>query len=178
MKIVVTGKTGVGKTTLLKSTSFTNVLIIDDLIKNTFYKKGHPVFKLIVSNYGESIVQNDKIDTKTLGKIVFNEEGGLDKLALLVLPFITEYINSLEGSWLIELATYINYEKQFMRMFNKVILIERDSTLVENKFKNSKGEIVQTIKENPINTDFIIKNNNSIEEAKSQLIDFLSNIGF
>lgn len=178
MKVVVTGKTGVGKTTLLKNTSFENVLIVDKLIKNTFYKKGHQVFKLLVATYGQVIIQDDKIDTKALGKIVFNEEKGLDKLALLVLPFIAEYIKSLEGHWLIELATYINYEKQFKEMFDKVIIVERDSTLVENKFWNKNGKPIQTIKDIPINADFLLINDGTIDEAKDKLHNFLLSVGF
>lgn len=178
MKVVVTGKTGVGKTSLLKSIPLNNVLIIDELIKNIFYKIGHPVFEIVVSTYGGTIVQNDKIDTKKLGEIIFNEEQGLDKLALLVLPFIAEYINSLSGDWLIELATYINYEKEFKGLFDKVILIERDSTLVENKFRNEDGKPIQPIRDIPIKTDFLLVNNNAVEDVKQELHNFLLSIGF
>jgi dephospho-CoA kinase len=35
--ILITGKTGVGKTTILKETKLNNIYYMDDVIKNKFY---------------------------------------------------------------------------------------------------------------------------------------------
>lgn len=178
MRIVVTGTTGVGKTSILKSLNSNRVLFVDELVKKVFYKRGHLVFNLVVAEYGEEVVDDEVIDTSRLSEMVIEKEEELNKLALIVMPFIIEYVNSLNGDWVVELATYLNYESCFKTIFDKVVLIKRPPNLVENKFKNSKGEAIHTIKENTINADLIIKNNTSIEAAKSELTDFLLSIGF
>lgn len=178
MKIIVTGKTGVGKTTILKNSNFKQILFADELVKEKFYVKGHEVFNKVVTLFGDGIVSVDKIDTKKLGTFVLSDQLKLHQLSLLVIPFVKDYINNLDGNWIIEMAGFINYQKEFKDVFDKIILVERDSNLVENKFKNSKGEVIQLIEETPVNADFIIKNNSSIANATSQLNDFLLSIGF
>lgn len=178
MKLVVAGKTSVGKTEILTKLGISNILFVDNLVKEVFYKRGHPVFEKVTSEFGMTIIEGDFINTKELSKFVSLDEKKLEKLSLIVIPFIHEYIKSLSGNWLVEMAIYINYEEHFLALFDKVVLIERNPILVENKFINEKGEPIQTIKDTPINADFLLINDGTIEEAKDKLHNFLLSVGF
>lgn len=98
MKIIVTGKTGVGKTTILKDLKFENTLFMDDFVKENFYVSGHPVFDKVVNMFGNEIISFDKIDTRKLWGIVLSDRSKLQKLSYIVIPFVKRYIQSLEGN--------------------------------------------------------------------------------
>ena len=171
MKILITGKTGVGKTTLLKNLENKNIIFADDLVKNVFYKNDHPCFKQVVNHFGNEIITNDHIDTKKLGSIVLNNQREFDELSNIVNPFVYEYIKNLNGDYIIEMAAYAKYESYFKDLFDKVILITRDKQIMDDKFKYMNSRV------NPLNVepekfDYKIINDNldrATEELKQQI---------
>lgn len=177
VKIVVTGKTGVGKTTLIKELNSKQILFMDSFIKENFYVKGHPVFDIVVSVFGEEVIFENKINTKKLGAIVFSSLEKLDTLSLAILPFVKRHIQELQGDWIIEMATFINYQEEFKGVFDKVILIQRDEEKITKKLFDKDGNEVKTIKNNKVYADFTIDNNDSLEEGSKKLRDVLLKLG-
>lgn len=178
MKIIVTGKTGVGKTTILKDLKFENTLFMDDFVKENFYVSGHPVFDEVVNLFGTEIISFDKIDTRKLWGIVLSDRSKLQKLSYIVIPFVKRYIQSLEGNWLIEMAGYINYQKEFENVFDKVILVTRDEESITKKLLDKEGNTVITIKDVEVKNDFKLVNNGVIEESVKKLHKILWELNF
>ena len=169
--IVITGKSGVGKTAILNFLNFKNIFFADDFVKKVLYKNDHEVatkiYKLFPQTKG-----NDFVDTKKLGKILFNNKNTLDKIHSLVSPYVIKKIKSLESNYIVEMSVYINYEHIYKNLFDKVILIERDFEDL-NKFNHIKN-MKQPIEDNKIKYDFKILNNDSIKQASNKLKQILS----
>ncbi len=169
MKIIMTGKTGVGKTEILNAIGFENSLIVDDLVKNVFYKHDHPAFKEVVELFGDDIVKGDFINAKLLGEKVLRSKRKMKKLSWIVLPYIQNHIAQLKGDWLIELAVYINYEKWFKILVDKVVLVTRKKKLTTYPFSYLKGRKVKLIKNKKIAYDLKIENNLELADAAESL---------
>ena len=171
--IVVTGRSGVGKSLILNNSSAKNVHYMDKIIK-TFYKRNYKLYWDIKSEFGSSVVGLLKVNTKKLGIIVFNNTEKLDKLDLIVRPYIEEYLSALkqdkENKHIVEMAIFIKLESWYKQYFSKVILIDRPVNL-DNKFKYMENK-KQPIKQINIKYDLLIKDN-SLEKSINKLIQFL-----
>lgn len=163
---IVTGKSGVGKTTILKASKLKNIFYADDFVKNNLYKNNHDVAKQIYKLWPE--VKGEKfVDTKKLGKILFKNQHLLDKVHSLISSYVIEKITSLPKNSIIEMSAYINYEKIYKDLFQTVILIERDFEDLQ-KF-NHIPNMHQPIKDNLIKYNFKINNNTNIKNAANKL---------
>lgn len=172
--IVVTGKTGVGKTTILKRIN-KEVIHLDDVIKNVFYKRNFKLYWDIKEQFGSEFVGLRKVNTAKLGKLVFNEPNQLEKLNSVALPYIKTYLQVLKETnkeAIVEMAIYINNEKEFSKFFDKVVLIDRPQHL-KDKFKYLDKEI-QPIKKTKIKSDLIIKDKD-LDKAVDKLNKYLNN---
>jgi len=87
VQLLVTGKSGVGKTAILKKLNYKNIFYADEFVKDVLYKKGHPIFKQITKMY-PSVEYEGKIDTKRLGKLILNDKDKLKNISELVKPFV------------------------------------------------------------------------------------------
>lgn len=171
-KIVITGMTSSGKSAIIDKIKGIKIIKADDLIKEIFYKKGHPVYDKIISIYGKNILTNDKIDPKKLGPLVINDERKLTELSQIVNGPFVEYINNINEDILVESATYMNYEKDLKNAFNKVILVTREHKIFDNKFEYLDDK-KNTIKKANIHYDLLVQNNGSIEEAIKAVQEFI-----
>ena len=175
MLILVTGKSGVGKSAVLKKVKFKNKVNMDEVVKKQFYKKGHPMFDDVVKLFGESVVTGKKIDTAKLGPIVFKDKDLLVKLSDLVHPHVIKYLKSLEGKWIVEMAGYINYQDKYEGVFDKLILITRNNPDISNKFKYvDKKE--NPIKDLPVKYDYLVENNSTIKEAAKVVLSLVESM--
>lgn len=172
--IVVTGRSGVGKTLLLHKSSVKNVHYMDDIVKD-FYKKNCKLYWDIKEEFGSSVVDFSKVDTSKLGKIVFNNPKKLKKLDFIVRPYIEMYLNVLkqdkDNVHIVEMAVYLKLESWYKKYFDKIILIDRPFNL-DNKFKYMDSK-KQPLKLTKIKYDLIIKEE-SLEKSIKQLIRFLN----
>lgn len=164
MLILVTGKSGAGKTTILKGVQFKNIVYMDDVVKNEFYIKGHPLFDQIVNEFGSDVVNDDKIDTRKLGTIVFNDSKKMKILNALVKPHVVNYLKSLKGKWVVEMAAYINLEDDYKDLFDIKILIEVTDEKIDDKF-NYLVNKKQPISDKTIKYDFLINNDGPLETS-------------
>ena len=172
MKIVVTGKMGVGKSTILKSSDLDNVYYSDNFVKDILYVENHDVYNTLMRWY-PTLTRSKKIDTKELGSILFNNKNELEKVSNLVAKYVKKWIVSLPDFSIVEMATYIKYEEFYKQYFDKVILIERDyEDLSKASYINN---MKQPIEDKSIKVDKIIKNIN-INESSNELIKYIENV--
>ena len=123
--IVVTGKSGVGKTWALKKLQPDNVIDMDKVVKNMMYKSPHLAFRQVKSVFGSQVLSEDKksIDTQKLGQIVLTNKKALNKLNSIMIFHIKSYIKTLPDNSIVELAIYMNHEHEFKALFSRVIFI-------------------------------------------------------
>lgn len=95
MKIIgITGNSGSGKTTVSKIFRKHNSYIFDaDEINTRILLKDGLAYKSVVNEFGICILdENENIDKKKLGKIVFEDKNKLSKLVDINHKYIVEYI--------------------------------------------------------------------------------------
>lgn len=98
MIIGICGKSGSGKSTLARN-------IIDCIDREVVYldidKIGHHVLQIdrvkeeLVRVFGLSIISNNSVDRKKLGKIVFRDKEEMNKLTDITWKYMEEYISSV-----------------------------------------------------------------------------------
>ena len=90
----VTGNICAGKSAVCNILEDIGAQIIDaDIITHDVMKSYGPVFKDIVEEFGEKILNNKgEIDRKILGQIVFSDKSSLNRLELLLHPMIRSKI--------------------------------------------------------------------------------------
>lgn len=178
MLIVVTGVSGVGKTSILQSIDNWKVINMDEFIWNNFYKSDHLVYKKIVTIFGKNILSNNKIDKAKLGSIVFNNDLELKKLDKILLPYIQEFFNDLKKinqNFIIEMATYIHYENYFKDIFDVVILIDRRKPILKDKFNYLKNK-KNPIQLNKIKFNYKVDNSGLLEKSIKQFKNIIYNL--
>lgn len=199
MKICITGKPGVGKTYALKylKSLGCNVFETDKYVVE-IYRKNNVGYKLIKKVFGSKFVNNQAVDRKKLGQMVFTQPKMLIKLSNLINPIIAKKIKSLDSkkTWFIELGTYLYYSKFFSNFFDRIILIfnskNAQNIIKNNKFlylkkiptffvensKKSKSSLYyienKINKKSSINVDYIVDNCSTKNFFKKNLVKFLT----
>ena len=163
---VVTGQSGSGKTTILKSLGYASVYFADEFVKNVLYKKGHPVYNKIVEMF-TSLKQEEYIDTKELGPILFGDKDKLEQINKLIFEYVSKWLKSLPGGAIVEMAAYMHLEEMYKPFFGKVVLVERDNKDT-SKFDHIEKQF-QPIENKKIKYDILIKNNGHIADATIEL---------
>lgn len=134
MKIVVTGKTGVGKSEILKNSSFKKFIEMDKYVKEFFYTDPKNI-ELLVKEFGKGILNKDgTVSFSELGKLVIGNKANMEKLEKYTLPFIYESIRSFKPPFVVELPIYLVHEDYFKDLFDYVVLVERAERKLDDKF--------------------------------------------
>ncbi len=163
MIVTVTGKAGSGKSLASKVFASKGFKLIDaDRI-------GHDVLeypdvkKNIVSVFGENVLNEDKIDRKILGDIVFNDKNKLKELNKIVHPVICkEIMNSVSspGNFVIDAALF--YELNLVDITDIIVLVTAPREMVYKRLsKKYSKEIIDNIYKSqklPKNYDYLIEN--------------------
>lgn len=135
MKIVITGKTGSGKSELLKNSTYKKAIDMDSYVKEHFYTNPKNI-ELLVNEFGKGILNKDgSISFPELGKLVIGNKKNMDKLEKHTLPFIYEEIRNFKSPAVVELPIYLIHEDYFKNLFNYVILIESKNRNLDDKFE-------------------------------------------
>lgn len=181
MLICITGKSGVGKTTVINYLKFKgiNSFIMDDYIKE-LYRVNQPGYNLIGKNFGVKYLNTYEVNTAKLSKLVFNNKDEMKKLEDLIWPFITKKILELNKSGktiFVELAILMKNPNYWCKFFDRVIIIDRLDALIysENKFKLfNKKQVRDSIKYCDVINSIHIDNNKSLDELYSKTDNIIS----
>ena len=189
MKIIgVTGGVGAGKSTVLdylKETYHAH-LILADLVGHEVMEPGLSAYDAIIETFGREILSEDQtIDRKKLGDIVFHKEEMRQKLNAIVHPAVKqEILRRIEQAKLenvsytvVEAALFL--EENYDAFCNETWYIYTDEKIRRQRLKESRGysdeRIDQIFRSQKTHEEFqkrclfMIDNNGSEEETFRQI---------
>lgn len=193
MKALIVGLTGgivSGKTTVADMFRELGADIIDaDIIAREVVRPKEKAWEKIVKHFGVGILrENQEINRKKLGNIVFSDKNKLKLLNQITHPEITELIkkkleniinnNNRNNVCIVDVP--LLFETGFENMMNKIIvvyldpkkqinrLMKRNNLTREDALKRIKTQI--PIEEKVKMADYIIDNSNSLEYTKKQVL--------
>jgi dephospho-CoA kinase len=178
------GGIGSGKTSVSEILSSLGVDVIDaDKVGHEVYIPDSEGWRKVISVFGQGIVdQQNEIDRKKLGAIVFGDPKEMDKLNKLMHPImyklIQEKINKLadNGVEFVVLEAAILLEANWQPLTDEIWLAKADQEIViervqlRNKF--TREEIIKRIQSQMSNeerekhADIVISNDGTLEELK------------
>lgn len=191
MIIGITGSIASGKTVVTNYLLNNNYKVIDsDKISHEVLLINDVKQKLI-NNFSDIIIDNNnQIDRKQLGKIIFNNKEKKELLQSIVFPYIIKEINNqieinknekfifLDAPLLIEynllylvdkvIVVNINRNKQIER------LMRRDN--IDYEYANNKINSQLSLQEKLKHADFIIDNNLDINNTINQINNILKQL--
>jgi len=189
--IGLTGGIVSGKSTVANMFKKLGAEIIDaDIIGHNIITPHKPAWKKIIEIFGKNILKKDLfIDRKKLGYLVFNNKKLLKKLNEITHPdiekAIIQKINNFKNSKhantkVIIIDAPLIYETGIDRLMDKIILVnlkekeqikrlaQRNGFTKEESLKRIKSQIPN--KEKAEKADYIINNNDSLENTRKQAI--------
>jgi dephospho-CoA kinase len=178
------GGIGSGKTSVSEILNSLGVDVIDaDKVGHEVYIPDSEGWRKVISVFGQGIVdQQNEIDRKKLGAIVFGDPKEMDKLNKLMHPImyklIQEKINKLadNGVEFVVLEAAILLEANWQPLTDEIWLAKADQEIViervqlRNKF--TREEIIKRIQSQMSNeerekhADIVISNDGTLEELK------------
>lgn len=184
----LTGGIATGKSTVARMLKEMGAPLIDlDVIAREVVEPEKPAWKDIVGYFGKQVLQADKnIDRKKLSDIVFKDFEKRKKLESFTHPRILEellrQVNEIAGkdpNAIIQVDVPLLIELNLQYIFHKVLVVYvSETTQIERLMKRdgiSKEEAESRLKAQlPIDekvgyADFVIKNDQSIEETRQQV---------
>lgn len=186
MLICVTGISGVGKTTILNELvkKGYHVEFLDSII-HKYYLFNNEGYKIIKKHFGANFINQNEVDRKRLGNLVFNNPNELEKLNNLIEPLVIKIILKIKKQAtknkiiIVEAAALLNNYDRYASFFDKIVLIKAPKKLIEANLKIKFSHLGNNF-QNPVkffkglNFDFIINNNGSIQKACKSLENYLN----
>ncbi|MCP4754302.1 MAG: dephospho-CoA kinase [Proteobacteria bacterium] len=186
----VTGGIASGKSTVAKMLEEKGAPIVDfDVITRQVQEPGKPAWKDIVDFFGKQVLQEDNsLDRKKLSNIVFNDLEKRKKLESFVHPQIgIEFVRQIEEitgkdpNAIIQVVIPLLIETNMQYMFHKnlVVYVDKETQIERLALRDgiSKEEAANILgSQLPIDekvgyADFVIKNEDSVEETEKQVED-------
>ncbi len=188
MILGITGISGSGKHTAAHYFKQKGWVILDaDKIAHHSYRPYTNVWKAIVKEYGESILnQDDTINRVKLGKIVFGTsrpdkaEKALKRLSRIVHPYVKRRIKNRihyhfrRQSDIVVLAAL--WEELCLKdICDKILLIKAPRRLMSRRIQQRDGISPKTYEmrvknqTEPPQPDFIVENNGSLQDFRGKL---------
>lgn len=186
MLICITGLSGVGKTTILNELKNEYKIAILDTLVHEHYCVNDRGYDIIKNNFGIEYVNENGVDRKKLGQLVFSDAEQMDKLNLLLEPLIIDIIEKLKKQAineivLVEAAALLTNYDRYSRFFDKIILIQaphdrvmqntKNKFFYLDKFENFVWELNSKMK-----FDLVVDNNESPKNAVTKISNFLAKI--
>ncbi len=186
----ITGGIGSGKSTVSEIFENENcvVLYADDIAKDVI-RNNEKVKEKISKTFGAECFNNGKLNAKVLAEKVFNDSEKLNKLNSIVHPptikNIEQQILHLEKfNKLIFVEAALIFEAKMDNLFDYIILVTADEEIRINRVLQRGVETASEIKNRMMNqmpedkkngkSDFVIMNNDSLEELKTKTLFFLN----
>lgn len=190
MTVIVglTGGIAMGKTTISQFLKSKAIPVVDaDKIAHEILTVDEVKVKLM-DTFGESILdKNQNIDRRKLGPIVFNDQRQLEKLNIIVQPYIrTEIVRQLDtfsASKVVVLDAPVLFEQGYEKMVDYLMVIKTSAQIQVERLmqRDSLNEIdaqkrIQAqmpIEEKVKKADIVIDTSGTIEETRSQVVKWL-----
>lgn len=190
MTVIVglTGGIAMGKTTISQFLKSKAIPVVDaDQIAHEILTVDEVKVKLM-DTFGESILdKNQNIDRRKLGPIVFNDQRQLEKLNIIVQPYIrTEIVRQLDtfsASKVVVLDAPVLFEQGYEKMVDYLMVIKTSAQIQVERLmqRDSLNEIdaqkrIQAqmpIEEKVKKADIVIDTGGTIEETRSQVVKWL-----
>ena len=183
--IALTGGSGCGKSVVAKAASDLGFKHIDaDLIGHDIILKPQKAYYEIVKAFGSGVLdENDEINRRKLGEIVFSDTEKLELLSKITHPAITEKIlDMLEERTIIDGAVLYK-TPDLLSKCNYIIAVtnsdERRADFICKRDNLDKETAMARIKSQPDNSfytknaDFIIESDCGIEEMYKKSVDVI-----
>lgn len=171
MVIGITGGIGSGKSTVLKyiNENYDVEVLLTDNIAKDLMKPGMISYNLIVEYFGDEILSGEEIDSKKLGKIVFNNKEKLGKLNSFTHPYVFEYIEnfiSIHSDKIIFIESALLMSTKLKDMCDKILYVETDLEIRKERLMSGREYTLERIEE-------VLKNQNS--EYNEQMNKIVNN---
>lgn len=190
MKIIgLTGTVGCGKSTIgkLMQDNFSVKLMMTDTLGHLAIKKGSSGYDKAVKLFGNEILtEQEEIDRKILGRIVFENKEKLNKLNGIIHPWVKYYLSE-DITKEIQLSRYqfyviesaILFETGLDKMCQESWYIDTQDDIRRERLKVNRGysdEKIELILSNQReknffmeHCDYIIENNRNISDVLQQI---------
>ncbi|MCK5945745.1 MAG: dephospho-CoA kinase [Mycoplasmataceae bacterium] len=173
MKIIITGLTSSGKSTLLDQKWDFNIHRMDQIVKN-WYLSDAKLISEIEKEYGRDVMKGRVVSTEALGAIVFKDKAQLGTLNKIVQPFIVKYIKQqISNVDVFEMSAYIGNASVYRKHIDKVVLITREDRDFSDKFEYL-SEKIDPLKITDEKFDAEVINNLGIATGKAKLKKLLT----
>ena len=188
MKIGITGSIACGKSTICRYLLEKGYTVIDtDKLSYILTLKGNLCYNDIVQFFGKEILlENGEIDRKKLGNIVFNDKVKKEKLESIIHPYIRQTIENYNDEKIVFFEVPLLYEAHMEDLFFKVItiytseamqinrLMARNNMTLKEAFNRINNQM--SLKEKVKRADYVIDNNNTLEESYDQMENILKGL--
>lgn len=161
-------------------------LLKADELGHKLLEKGGPCYQEVVNTFGRAILgQNENIERRRLGMVVFNEPGALDKLNAIIHPAVFAYeenwlrrigeaesgaIAVVEAAILIETGNYKHFDQLIVTWCPEALMVERAMTRSGWSSDEARRRIANQmpIEEKKKFADYLIDTSGTMESTLEQ----------
>ena len=185
IKCAIVGNIASGKTEIIEKQGY--IVFDTDFITHDILTDNPKIAQEFIDY---DVFEHGRLSREKLGKLVFSQPDLLRKLEDIVHPLILDEVEQIFKTYTDEDVIFISvpllFEVGWERMFDKIIFIKADDDIrlerlisrngydKEYALKRINSQLPQEEKEEK--SDFVIKNNSSVEELKAQVEKILQNI--
>lgn len=188
MIIGITGSIGTGKSTITKYLINKGypVLDADKLAREELENK--EVIKEIVAYFGESVLNNGKIDRQRLGEVIFRNKTDREVLNRIIHPRVIARIEkeAKQAEGLLFVDVPLLFEAKLEYLFAKIIVVytSKETQLkrlmvrdrINEEYAQAKIAAQMDIEEKKIRADYLVDNEGELENTYKQIENILRRI--